>query len=381
MFCTAAPDATTLGILLSRLKSSKKKQQEQILESASIVHIQYIKGHAHLLLRPFPASFFFPLLPFHQLCRTPAADPKLPSTMQFNLNLLLLCATAAATAAESINYTKPEARVSSGGGSRAQLYARADPLNLFGIRGPSAAAADESVGWVLDPRDSSSGALARGMKLEERQRTCSQSGYGLCPDQSGCCPIGGQCCPGRICCSPTQGTCSRVFNSYECCLPGISCNGIDGCATGRRACSRDVDACCPTGASCLYDSSGKAYGCSGSGSGGSGGTGDNGSGQSVSASASTSASSSITFLTQSSATATGAIQTFPTESLSLTTPSQSSFSIPTFSFPTSTASPASGGGGGTNPFGGASAAVPRAQSLAGPLVAVVVAMVVGALAI
>ncbi|CAD6945933.1 unnamed protein product [Tilletia controversa] len=155
---------------------------------------------------------------------------------------------------------------------KAELYSRADPLNLFGLQRPRHDPRDDVVGQVIDQTVG----LARGMTMEERQIRCTNSGYGLCPDKSGCCPVGGQCCPGDICCSKITGSCSRVYDHYECCPPGVSCNGIDGCAVGRRACPKDPEGCCPFGSSCAYGSDGKVNGCSrfasGSGNGPAGDT-------------------------------------------------------------------------------------------------------------
>ncbi|KAK0519433.1 hypothetical protein OC835_007525, partial [Tilletia horrida] len=131
--------------------------------------------------------------------------------------LLVISTLASLAAAAAAAYTQPESRLASAASRQAELYARADPLNLFGLRaGPPAvlpAAIRDGEGdgeggagaAVLE----SGWALARGMKLEERQRTCADAGYGLCPTRDYCCPSGGQCCPGKTCCSSTAGTCTR----------------------------------------------------------------------------------------------------------------------------------------------------------------------------
>ncbi|CAD6896425.1 unnamed protein product [Tilletia laevis] len=251
---------------------------------------------------------------------------------------------------------------------KAELYSRADPLNLFGLQRPRHDPRDDVVGQVIDQTVG----LARGMTMEERQIRCTNSGYGLCPDKSGCCPVGGQCCPGDICCSKITGSCSRVYDHYECCPPGVSCNGIDGCAVGRRACPKDPEGCCPFGSSCAYGSDGKVNGCSRFASGSGNGPAGDTSTFSVISSTQLFTSSSIFFFptttVSSSSSRTTDVLTFNAPS---TTPTTTSTTTSTTTTPVS--------GGLPFPVNAAAPRVGNGASLA--LTAVAVAILAGVVAL
>ncbi|KAK0553496.1 hypothetical protein OC846_000876 [Tilletia horrida] len=270
-------------------------------------------------------------------------------------------------------FTVPRSALSVQAASRSELYRRADPFNLFGVREIKFR---DQVADVVDQ----SGELARSLNTQERAQQCADAGYGLCPDGNGCCPVGGQCCPGNTCCSKYQGTCTKVYGQYKCCPPGRTCNGIDGCDVGYRVCSKDQDSCCPSGSTCVYDASGLAYGCSGSGSGGGGGSGDNNPGFSVTSADYTSYSLSTSY---SAATFTSA--SYSSISFDPIFSSTSSSTPVATSTPSSTQTgvtvdfPSGSGFGGLSPVGAASSQPSAGLGLA--LSAVFTALIAGFIAL
>ncbi|KAE8272172.1 hypothetical protein A4X09_0g139 [Tilletia walkeri] len=273
-------------------------------------------------------------------------------SLRINSIFLLTLGTALAVVRAESDPTLPE-RVQFGQGeAKLDLYRRADPLNLFGLLGPRNDLGGDAIGQVID----GAVGLARGLNMEERQRVCTNAGYGLCPDGSGCCPAGGQCCPGN------------VYNRYECCPAGTVCNGIDGCRVGRRACPKDAEACCPIGSSCLYGSGGNATQCSSFGFGGD------------------TASDTLTFSTVSSSSTaifgglpfTYTSTQFPPPTATLPTPNIST-TTPTSSSTSTTASTS----GFVFPFAGVTgAATPRfGDGASMSIVVVAIAFVAGTIAL